>query len=77
MPTTTADKKKRVVIPVAHPGDVFDVQQQGEGRFLLVRLIRPQSKARMSQAQSLQAMATAPLRPRMKWNELRKLTREP
>lgn len=77
MPTTTADKKKRVVIPIARPGDVFDVQQQGEGRFLLVRLVRPQCKARISRAESLRAMATAPLRPKIRWNELRRLSREP
>jgi hypothetical protein len=77
MATTTADKKKRVVIPVAHPGDVFDVQQHGEGRFLLVRLVRPQSKAPMSRAECLRAMAAAPLRPKIEWSELRRLTREP
>jgi len=26
MPITTADNKKRVVIPIARPGDIFDVQ---------------------------------------------------
>ncbi len=77
MAISTADKKKRVVIPAAQPGDVFDVHLQGEGRVLLVRLIRPQPKARMSRAECLRAMAAAPLRPEIDWNALRKLTREP
>jgi hypothetical protein len=77
MSISTVDKKKRVVIPVARPGDVFDVQQEGEGRVLLVRLVRPQPKARMSRAECLCAMAAAPLRLEIEWNELRKLTREP
>ena len=77
MPITTADKKRRVVIPVAHPGDIFDVQQEGEGRVVLVRLVRPQPKARMTRSESLRAMAAAPLRPKIEWNELRRLTREP
>ena len=77
MPTTIVDKKKRVVIPVAHPGDIFDVQQQGEGRFLLVRLIRPEPKVRISRAASLRAMAAAPLCQKIGWEELRRLTREP
>ena len=77
MPITTADKKKRVVIPVAQPGDVFDVQQQGEGQFLLVRLVHPQPKVRMSRGDCLRAMAAAPLRPQMGWDELRRITREP
>lgn len=77
MPTTTADKKKRVVLPVAHPGDVFDVQQQGEGRVLLVRLVHPETKGRMSRTESLRAMTAAPLLPKIPWEELRRLTREP
>jgi hypothetical protein len=77
MSISTADKKKRVVIPVARPGDVFDVHQEGEGRVLLVRLVRPQPKIRMSRAECLRAMAAAPLSPEIEWNELRKLTREP
>ena len=76
MPTTTADKKKRVVIPVAKPGEVFDVQQQGEGQFLLVRLVRPQAKVRMSRGECLRAIAAGPLRPQMGWDELRRITRE-
>jgi len=40
MPATTADKKRRVVIAVAHPGDIFDVQQESEGGMVLLRLVR-------------------------------------
>ena len=77
MPITTADNKKRVVIPIARPGDIFDVQQQSEGRLLLVRLVKPKPKSRMSRADSLRAISTSPLRPKLSWNELRRLTREP
>jgi hypothetical protein len=77
MPVITADKKKRVVIPVARPGDVFDVQQQGDGQILLVRLVRPKTKPRMSRSDCLRAIAAAPLCPRLEWDKLRRLTREP
>jgi len=77
MPVTTADKKKRVVLPVARPGDVFDVQQLGEGRVLLVRLTRPESRPRLNRRDSLRAISAAPLLPKMMWDELRQLTREP
>lgn len=77
MTTTTAAKKKRVVISIARPGDVFDVQKQGEGRFLLVRLVRPQAKTGLSRRECLRAIAAAPLRPKISWAELRHLTREP
>jgi hypothetical protein len=75
--TTKADSKKRVVLPAASPGDVFEVQSRGEGQFLLVRLARPGPKARMSRAQCLRAMASEPLRPRMEWEALKALTHEP
>lgn len=75
--TTTADSKKRVVLPTARPGDVFDVQRFGEGQFMLVRLAHPEPKARLTRAQCLSAIAGAPLRPKMDWKTLRGLTREP
>jgi hypothetical protein len=75
--TTTADSKKRVVLATARPGDVFDVQRQGEGQFMLLRLARPEPKARLTRAQCLRAMDAAPLHPTLAWEALRKLTREP
>ena len=75
--TTTADSKKRIVLPTARPGDVFDVQRQGEGSFVLVRLARPEPQARLTRAQCLRAIGAAPLRPKLDWATLRRLTREP
>jgi hypothetical protein len=75
--TTKADSKKRVVLPEARPGDVFDVQRKGEGQFLLVRLAPPKPKVRLSRAECLRAMAASPLRMSMDWKELKAITREP
>jgi hypothetical protein len=36
--TVVADSKKRVTIRSAKPGERFDVQVAGEGRFILTRL---------------------------------------
>jgi hypothetical protein len=77
MATSTADSKRRVVLPAATPGDVFEIQSQGEGRLLLVRLERPEPGPRMSMARSLEAIAAAPLRPKMTWESLKAVTREP
>jgi bifunctional DNA-binding transcriptional regulator/antitoxin component of YhaV-PrlF toxin-antitoxin module len=77
MATSTVDAKRRVVLPAAKPGDVFDIQSQGEGRLLLVRLEPQQSKPGMSLARCLDAIAAAPLRPRMPWDSLKAATREP
>ncbi len=77
MSISTVDAKKRIVLPGGRPGDVFDFQQQDEGRLLLVRLKKPERAARMSRAACVKAMRKAPLRPTMPWEKLRALTREP
>ena len=77
MTISTADTKRRVVLPAVKPGDVFDVQSQGEGRLLLVRLERPKPEPGMSMARCLEAIAAAPLRPKMTWDSLKAETREP
>ena len=76
MSATTADAKKRVVIPAAKPGEVFDVQKKDEGRFLLVRLERPEPVTHKKHKDCLRAIVHAPLRLRMGWEELRGITRE-
>jgi len=76
MSISTVDSKKRIVLPKGRPGDVFDIQQQEEGRFLLVRLEKPRRAAHMTRKACLEAMRKAPLRPTLTWEELRKLTRE-
>jgi len=75
--TSKTDSKRRIVLPRARPGDVFDVQELGEGRYVLVRLERPEPKQSLSREDCLQAMEERPLRLAMSWEELRSLTREP
>ena len=77
MSTTKVDTKKRIVLSSCRPGDVYDVQRQDEGRLLLVRLEQPKQPKRMSKKACLEAMRKAPLRLRMKWEQLRELRREP
>jgi hypothetical protein len=77
MPTSRADVKRRVVLPAARPGDVFDIQPQGDDRILLVRLEKPAPGPTMTRARCLQAIASAPLRMKTTWESLRIVTREP
>jgi len=77
MAMSTADAKRRVVLPAAKPGDVFDIQSQGDGRLLLVRLEPPRPGLGMSVESCLEAIAAAPLRPKMSWDSLKAVTREP
>ena len=77
MSTYKVDIKKRIVLPASRPGDVFDIQQQAEGRFLLIRLEKPKSSEQMSKKACMEAMRKAPLKPTLTWEKLREMTREP
>jgi hypothetical protein len=77
MSTSKVDTKKRIVLPGGRPGDVFDIQQQAEGRFVLIRLEKPERSERMTKKACLEAMGKAPLRLMLAWEKLRDLTREP
>ena len=77
MSTVRADGKKRVVIPGAAPGDVFDVQRQSNDRYVFVRLHRPEPAPKKTREACLEAMSRTPLRMALSWEELRRFTREP
>lgn len=77
MPTTRADQKRRVTLPDANPGDLFDIRSPGNGDFVLVRLPSSAARPRMTHAECLEAIEKSPLKMRLSWEELRRLTREP
>ena len=77
MKAVRADIKRRVVIPGAKPGDIFDVQRQGDERFVLVRLHRANEVPGMSRKACLEAMDRSPLSTTLSWEQLRRITREP
>lgn len=77
MAISKVDASQRVALPAAKPGDVFDIQSQGEGRLILVRLEPPKPGPGMSLDDCLKAIAAAPLQPKMTWDSLKALTREP
>jgi len=75
--TSTADSKKRIVLPTARPGDVFDICRLDESRFMILRLERPEPADRPTREQAVKAISAAPLRMKMDWDALKKMTREP
>ena len=77
MKAVRADTKRRVVTPGARPGDIFDIQRQGDERYVLVRLHRPTEAPRMTREACIEAMSQSPLNPTLSWEELRGITREP
>lgn len=76
MATSTVDSKKRIAIPGAQPGEIFDIQRLSEGEFMLVRIDTRNRATRMSKKACMEAMRKNPLEPQMSWEKLRELTRE-
>ena len=74
--TVTADMKKRVVIPGAEPGDVYICEQTKQG-VLLQRIHRLAPKKNPTKAQALKAIRNWKALRGVKWEELRRMTREP
>jgi hypothetical protein len=75
--TVIADSKKRVVMPGAHPGDVFAFEDKGSGHFLFVRLNKPPPPKKKTRAEVLAAIKASKMKFDMTWEELREMTREP
>lgn len=61
MSISKVDSKKRIVLPDGRPGDVFEVQRQADGCFLLIRLEKPERTERVSKRACMEAMCKAPL----------------
>jgi hypothetical protein len=74
--TIKADKKRRVLVPDAQPGDVFAYENLGGGRFALARLTVPEPPRKKTKREVLAAIKASQLRF-IPWDELRKITREP
>lgn len=71
------DTESRIELPGAKPGELFEVQEQGKGSYLLVRLDEEVPVEPRTPEEVLQAMERYPLRPTMSWEQLREITREP
>ena len=73
--TLTADSKKRVVLPGAAPGDVFVCERKGP-EFVLRRVHRTAQQKKRTKAQVLKAIRNWKSVPKIRWEQLRKMTRE-
>lgn len=77
MKVATIDTKRRLVLPGAQPGESYTVTQIEDGRYELAKVI-PAPRRTKPQPKELEALLTsAALTPKMSWEELRSLTREP
>ena len=76
MVTATADQKRRVPLPGAQPGDVFDVHRSPDGKYILEKRVRQVGPGPLSAAEVLAAMDAKPLEPRLRWEGLSQRTRK-
>jgi hypothetical protein len=72
----TIDTKRRLVLPGAKPGEAYAVREIASGHYELAKVIpAPPPKPTAEELDAL--FAAAPLTPKMRWEDLRSLTREP
>jgi hypothetical protein len=76
MKIQTIDSKKRLVLSGAKPGEAYAVSQTGSGHYELTKVV-PSQKPKPTPAELDAMLDAAPLEPKMSWQELRALTREP
>lgn len=67
---------KRPVPPAAEPGECHAVRESAPGHYELARVV-PAPKPRPTPEQLDALLVSAALTPKMSWDELRTLTREP
>jgi len=75
MKIATLDAKRRLVLPEAKPDETYAVREAAPGHHELAKVI-PASRKKPTAAQLDALLASAPLTPKMSWEELRRLTRE-
>jgi hypothetical protein len=75
MKIATVDAKRRIALPGAKPGESFSVRESAPGHYELAKVIpAPRPKPTAEELDAL--LLSAPLTPKMSWDELRQLTRE-
>jgi len=77
MKVQTIDTKRRLVLPGAKPGECYAVKESGPGHYELAKVIPAPKKTKPKRAEIDALLVSAGLTPKMNWEQLRVLTREP
>jgi hypothetical protein len=76
MKIQTVDSKRRLILPKAKPGECYLVREPSPGHYELSRVVvAPKPKPTAKRLDAL--LVSAALTPKMSWEKLRGLTREP
>jgi hypothetical protein len=76
MKIQTVDSKRRLILTGAEPGESYAVRQTTRGHYELAKVI-PSQKPKPRPAELDALLISAALTPKMSWEELRGMTREP
>lgn len=76
MKIQTVDSKRRLVLTGAQPGEAYAVRQTAHGHYELAKVV-PAQKPKPTPEEFDALLVSAALTPKMSWEELRSLTREP
>ena len=76
MKIQTVDSKKRLVLSGAQPGEAYAVRQTSSGHYELAKVV-PARKPKPTAKELDALLDSSALTPKMNWEELRSLTREP
>jgi hypothetical protein len=76
MSISKADQKRRIVLPHAKPGEVFEVREDGADAYRIIRLRLPPPPAKLTAREVADRLRSSPLRPRMSSANLLNITRE-
>ena len=77
MKVQTIDTKRRLVLPGAKPGECYAVKEAGPGHYELAKVIPAPRKPKPKRGEIDALLGSAALTPKMNWEQLRGLTREP
>ena len=76
MKVSIIDTKRRLILPGAKPGEAYAVREVASGHYEVAKVI-PVSPSKPTPEELDALFDTAPLTPKMSWEDLRSLTREP
>lgn len=76
MKVALIDAKRRLVLPGARPGEAYAIKAAAPGHYELSKVL-PAARPKPTAKQVDALLESAALTPKMSWEELRQLTREP
>jgi hypothetical protein len=72
----TVDDQRRLVLPQAEPGEVFQIESQADGKILLIPVSLAGSHKKPTREEIRRALDNVSAKCDMTWEEIRAMTRD-